>query len=478
MFMKTRKLLIAMMAVMCCASATAQGLKFKGVLNNNRYDDGDQLKSTWIGSLYDEQGNYTGKTAFIVDYGIYAMNWDGESLTTPTKEPAVNMSDIKQGSQVDYEKALWATNFNLMMGNSGAVYVDGIITTIMSRDYQSTEDDELFAVRQWDAKTGNMLTRSNVYYHVNANLESAGMSYNPKDGKVYGLFHFTNTPLNAAITGDPEYFTDQDDADEGREGLDDGYAIATIDLETMEVTQVTPGLYYGNYVAFAINSDGRAFALTSGGSNGYLDADGKMHDINDNLTGANLCEFDLATGLMKTVPVMQTENVYDDEGNITGTEQVEVWVSKYLQGTGYASQVHRQSACFSKSNPNILYWNGFLNSGKGVNENGSWSSLSDKEWRTNGKYDTALYAVNIEDGSAQRLSTIKNRCSFSCLWVDGDDCSDGAGKIILNNIESAKQATDNDEYQYFSLSGVRTNGSQKGLQIIKHGNTVRKVQVK
>ena len=34
----------------------------------------------------------------------------------------------------------------------------------------------------------------------------------------------------------------------------------------MEVTQVTPGLYYGNYITFAINSEGRAFALTSGGS--------------------------------------------------------------------------------------------------------------------------------------------------------------------------------------------------------------------
>ena len=459
-----------MLAVLCCATVSAQGLKINGVYQNNRYDDhADHFYTEYLG--WNAELN---KAIFIVENGLYTMTWDGESLTTPVKEPAVDKNEIKGNN----EKELWANNFNLMVGNSGAVYVDGIITTIMSRDYQSTEDEELFAVRQWDANTGDMLTRSNIYYHVNANLESAGMAYNPKDGKVYGLFHFTNTPLNKEITGDPEYFTDEDDQDWGREGLDDGYAIGTIDLETMEVTQITPGLYYGNFVTFAINSDGRAFAMTSGGSNGYIDEDGKMRDMNNNLAGANLCEFDLTTGFMKTVPVMQTENVYDDDGNITGTEQVEVWVNKYLQGTGYASQVHRQSACFAKSNPNIMFWNGYVNSGKGVNEHGSWSSLSDKEWKTNGKYDTALYAVNIEDGSAQRLSTIKNRFTFSCLWVDGDDCSDGAGKVIVNNIEGAKLAANSDEYQYFSLSGVRTNGNQKGLQIIRHGNSVRKVLVK
>ena len=73
-----------------------------------------------------------------------------------------------------------------------------------------------------------------------------------------------------------------------------------------------------------------------------------------------------------------------------------------------------------------MFWNGYFNSGKGINEWGSWSSLSDKEWRTNGKYDTSLYAVDITTGEATRLDNIDNRWIFSALWVDGDDCSDGA----------------------------------------------------
>ena len=142
-----------------------------------------------------------------------------------------------------------------------------------------------------------------------------------------------------------------------------------------------------------------------------------MTDINGNLTGAQLFEFDLTTGLMKT----KVRSYIDDEG-----EQIEK-VNIYDHGTGYCSQYKRQSACFSKSNPNIMYWNGYFNSGKGINDWGSWSSLPDKEWRTNGKYDTSLYAVDITTGDATRLDNIQNRWIFSALWVDGDDASDGAG---------------------------------------------------
>ena len=74
-----------------------------------------------------------------------------------------------------------------------------------------------------------------------------------------------------------------------------------------------------------------------------------------------------------------------------------------------------------------MYWVGYVNSGKGVNEWGSWTSLSDKEWRTNGKYDTALYEIDIETGAATMLSKVANRWTFSALWVDEDDNSDGAG---------------------------------------------------
>lgn len=488
--MKTRLLLLALTAL-CCVSAGAQGIKIKGVAHDNRYkQDGEtcQMETEYIGSLKDENGNWITddkgyvKAFFIHSYGLYAMDWNGISLSSPYKEPAVNKADLKiANGGWDIEKVKWANNFNLMLGNSGAVYRDGIITTITSRDYQSTTDEEIYAVRQWDAVTGNLLTPSDLYMGINSNLESAGMSYNPKDGKVYGLFHFVNAPLNQEITGDPEYFTDEDDKDWDREGMDDGYAIGTIDLNTMEVTQITPGLYYQNFITFAINSDGRAFALTSGATNAPEDADGKHRDINNVLTGAQLCEFDLSTGLMQTVKTKRMEDVYDEGGNVTGQEEVEVWVNKYQHGTGYMSKYKRQSACFAKSNPNIMYWVGYYNSGKGINNWGSWGELPDRDsatgqtWVDNHKYDTCLYAVDINTGDAERLANIDKRFIFSCLWVDGDDCSDGAGEVILNNINSAKAQTDNGTVQRFNLAGQQIDGSQKGIQLIKSGNKVVKV---
>ncbi|MBO4550793.1 MAG: hypothetical protein J5733_08685, partial [Bacteroidaceae bacterium] len=350
-----------------------------------------------------------GKAIFIVENGIYAMNFDGTSLAAPVKEPPVVASEIKGNN----DKEIWANNFNMMYGNSGAVYVDGQLVTVFSRDEQSTVDEELFRVCKWNAVTGELL--STEIRPKSDHLESAGMAYNPKDGKVYGLFYMTGQDLPDEITSDPDYFEDQDaDMTDG----DAGYCLCTIDLQTMTVTPITPGLYYYNFVTFAINSDGRAFALTSGGANGVINDEGKMTDINGNLTGAQLCEFDLTTGLMKT-----KEGSYVDEEGVTQTEQVNI----YDHGTGYCSQYRRQSACFSKSNPNIMYWNGYYNSGKGINSWGSWSSLSDKEWRTNGKYDTSLYAVDITTGEATRLDNIDSRWIFSALWVDGDDASDGAG---------------------------------------------------
>jgi hypothetical protein len=107
-------------------------------------------------------------------------------------------------------------------------------------------------------------------------LESAGMSYNPKDGKVYGLFYISESALPKEITEDPEYFTDDDDKDFDREGQDAGYAICTIDLNTFKVTPITKGLYYHNFITFAINSEGRAFALTSGGSSAPVAEDGRQ----------------------------------------------------------------------------------------------------------------------------------------------------------------------------------------------------------
>ena len=388
-----------MIALLCMAAmaVNAQSFYLKGIGHNNRYDDGDQMKTKYVG-----WNSELGKAIFVVDNGIYGMTWDGAALSTPEKDPAVNIDQFyAQGQFTDNAAALWANNFNMMYGNSGACYVNGKLITVFSRDEQSTPDEELFRVCKWDAKTGDLL--STELRPKSDHLESAGMSYNPLDGKVYGLFYLTGQDLPTEITSDPDYFEDQDaDMTDG----DAGYCLCTIDLGTMKVTPITKGLYYYNFVTFAINSEGRAFAMTSGGTNGTIGDDGKIRDVNNNLTGAQLVEFDLQTGLIKE--------------NAT------------IGATGYCSQYRRQAACFAKSNPNKMYWVGYFNSGKGVNEWGSWGSLPDKEWKTNGKFDTALYEVDITTGEATRLAKVTNRWTFSALWFDGDDCSDDASDDPFN----------------------------------------------
>ena len=128
--------------------------------------------------------------------------------------------------------------------------------------------------------------------------------------------------------------------------------------------------------------------------------DGKMYDINGNLTGAQLYEFDLASGL-----VVATKGA-----------------------TGYCSQAKRQSACFSMKDPSKMYWNGFYNSGMGYNAYGNWGPLPDSDWN-NGKYDTALYEVDINTGETTRIAKITNRFSFSCMWVVEDDSPVVAGDV-------------------------------------------------
>ena len=393
---KTIFSLLMMAAVTVSAQVT-----LKGIGHNNRYEDGEQMKTQYLG--WNSELN---KAIFIVDNGIYGMTWNGTTLTTPAKDPAVVASEIKGNN----EKEIWANNFNMMYGNSGAAYVNGKLVTVFSRDESSTVDEELFRVCKWDANTGDLL--STEIRPKSDHLESAGMSYNPKDGKVYGLFYMTGQQLPTEITDDPDYFEDQDaDMTDG----DAGYCLCTINLSTMKVTPITKGLYYYNFITFAINSEGRAFALTSGGSSAPEGDDGKQRDINGNLTGAQLWEFDLTTGLIKTTPVQKTDpetgEIYTDYEPLVGA-------------TGYSSQYRRQAACFAKSDPNKMYWVGYYNSGKGINEWGSWGTLPDSEWRTNGKYDTALYEVDITTGEANRLTKVDNRWIFSALWVDGDDCSD------------------------------------------------------
>ena len=392
----TRKIgrTLTLLAALFGLCATAQTLTFKGVYQNNRYDDhADHSYSEYVG-----WNSTLGKAIFIVENGIYRMDWDGETLDTPYKEPAVNKADFySDGQFTDNDKALWANNFNLMFGNSGAIMANGVITTVFSRtDDQTAEDgSNRFVVRKWNAETGDLL--SSQEFAESACLQSSGMCVNPIDGKVYGLFYLTAQDLPEEIVNDPDFFVDQDGISAD---TDAGYCLCTIDLETMTITPITPGLYYSNFVTFAINAEGRAFAMTSGGTAGVEGEDGKLYNIDGELTGAQLCEFDLATG-------MKLE---------TG-----------LPATGYNSQVSRQSACFSKSDPTKMYWNGYYNSGKGYNEYGQWGSLPDREWKTNGKYDTSLYEVDITTGEANRIDNIDERYLFCYMWVDGEEDMPVAG---------------------------------------------------
>jgi hypothetical protein len=89
--------------------------------------------------------------------------------------------------------------------------------------------------------------------------------------------------------------------------------------------------------------------------------------------------------------------------------------------TGYMSQFKRQSACFSKDDPNKMYWMGYFNCGLGFDDYGNWNPLSDKNWKANGKYDTSLYEVDITTGEARRLANLQDRYLFSLMWVDGQE---------------------------------------------------------
>lgn len=481
---KNLQFVLLALAALFCMPANAQEVKFNGVAQLCRTDDSDDLTALskyvgWYADYDNGEGEAKGKTIFLSAQGIYSMTWNGSSLTTPVHVPNMKVSDIKSGSEWNYENAKRASNWNLMYGNSGSVYIDGKLVTIMSRDESSTEDGELFNLRWWDAENGDLLYQQTGSKALN--VENAGLSYNPIDGKVYGLFYLTEAQLPDEITGDEEYFESEADPYQESSGTDAGYCLCSIDLKTMEITPITPGLYYFNFVAFAINSEGRAFGITSGGSSGYIGDDGKQYNMDDQLSGAQVYEFDLETGMYYA----QANPTEDENGEISIDYIPCFKGGTPIPATGYSSQYRKQSACFAKSDPNTLYWNGYYNSGKGINDWGSWGSLPDKEWRTNGKFDTCLYGIDITTGECTRLAKIKNRFTFSCLWADGDDNSDGCGLDIVPDeagivdpvtdgisSTSVKAATN---AEIFSISGQRTNGMQRGINIVKNGSRIQKV---
>ena len=182
--MKQKTMLLLLSLVVMTASAQ---ITLKGIGHDNRYKkNGEtcQMETEYLGWNSTLQ-----KAIFIVENGIYGMTWNGSSLSAPEKDPAVVKEEIKGNN----EKEIWANNFNMMYGNSGACYVNGKLVTVFSRDESSTTDEELFRVCKWDAKTGDLL--STEIRPKSDHLESAGMAYNPKDGKVYGLFYLKGNLL-------------------------------------------------------------------------------------------------------------------------------------------------------------------------------------------------------------------------------------------------------------------------------------------
>ena len=128
----------------------------------------------------------------------------------------------------------------------------------------------------------------------------------------------------------------------------------------------------------------------------------------------------------------------------------------------------------------LLAGGGKVTAGDIVYEGRSLLTLSDKEWRTNGKYDTCLYSFDITTGVCERLAKIPNRWIFSAIWADGDDNSDGCGLDIVPDeagpaaIQNVTKAQDNTT-EVFNISGQRMNGMQKGINIVKSGNRIQKV---
>lgn len=394
--------LIAVMAMFVSNAVMAQ-IEFRGVRHSMRYDDGDDMKSEYLG-----WDSATGTAIFSGDYGLWSVGMNSSTLSP---------------NLVHYD--------NLMYGNSGSFYKNGVIYTVFSHeDPDATEAGVMeFIVRKWNAETYELI--SSQRFPKSANIESRGMAYNPKDGKVYGLFYLTDVPVPGG-----EEALDPDDIAEGYT-TDAGYALCTVDLDTWELTQITPGIYYDNYVTLACSPEGRMFSMTSGG---YL------------------VEWDCQTGLMRT------KTVVNDYG-----EQVQVSIFDH---SGVKSQFKRQAACFDHSTGK-MYWNGYVNNGMGYNDWGSYGPLSDKEWRTNGKYDTALYEVNIETGAATKIANIPNRMTFSCLWVVGADGTDVAPDAIENAEADVEGKT-----TIYNAAGQQVECMSKGLYIIKENGKTRKVLVK
>ena len=126
-FSTLRFSLMAMAACFSFNASFAQDVKFYGVKNTMRYDDGDDTKYEYKGWNAE-----LGKAEFSGDVGLWSLN----------------MTGTKVESNLEHYD-------NLLYGNSGSLYIKGNIYTVMSHEDPDADTDGVmeFVVRKWDAKT-------------------------------------------------------------------------------------------------------------------------------------------------------------------------------------------------------------------------------------------------------------------------------------------------------------------------------------
>ena len=107
-----KSLFMLALALVVSSTSYAQ-VTLKGIVNSNRYDDGDQLenKSTYVGWLSKDQDPAgVGKSIFASKMGIYKIPVK-ETLVEPVQYPYIPISEYySNGSFTDVEKALLVNN--------------------------------------------------------------------------------------------------------------------------------------------------------------------------------------------------------------------------------------------------------------------------------------------------------------------------------------------------------------------------------
>ena len=318
---KMKQLLIAAAAMLFAlpqtsvAQETIDNVELRGVLMKMRYDNGDEAVNRYLG--WDYTNN---KPINDTDYGIWSIN-------------------IDQTGKVTTEQKSERTQ-TMLYANSGAVYRKGKFYTFYSRE--NDEGVYEFKVRTWNAETFEL--EKDQTFSSSRNLESKDMCYDPYDDKVYGIFQITES------MGDD---------------TNSGYKLCSIDLETMQKTEISGSFFQTIFTALAVSPEGRIYGIATDGS---------------------FWEFNKQTGAPSLV------------GNI-----------------GFKTNANNRTSAAFDMRTGKMYWIGYINNGL----DSTGKNLDSREWKTNGKFDTALYEINTETGAATMIQKIPNRASYSGLYVVG-----------------------------------------------------------